>query len=52
MLLCTALAALPPLLSKAPGPEHRLLCHAQVPGLIKDGDPLRCELAGNYLAVL
>jgi len=34
------------------GPEHRLLCHAQVPGPIKDRDSLRCELAGNYSAVL
>jgi len=34
------------------GPEHRLLCHAQVPGPIKDGDSLRCKLAGNYSAIL
>jgi len=34
------------------GPEHRLLCHAQVPGSIKDGDSLRCELAGNCSAIL
>ena len=33
-------------------PEHRLLCHAQVPGTIKDGDSLRCELVGNYSAIL
>jgi len=37
---------------EGPGPAHRLLCHAQVPGPIKDGDSLRCELAGNYSAVL
>jgi len=34
------------------GTEHWLLCHAQVPGPIKDGDSLRCELVGNYSAVL
>jgi len=34
------------------GPEHRLLCHAQVPGPVKEGDSLRCELAGNYSAIL
>ena len=34
------------------GPEHRLLCHAQVPGPIKDGDSLHCKLVGNYSAVL
>jgi len=33
---------------EGPGPEHRLLCHAQVPGPVKEGDSLRCELAGNY----
>jgi len=34
------------------GPEHRLLSHAQVPGPIKEGDSLRCKLAGNYSAIL
>ena len=34
------------------GPEHRLLCHTQVPGPVREGDSLRCELAGNYTAVL
>lgn len=32
-------------------PDHRLLCHTLVPGPVKEGDSLRCELAGNYSAV-
>jgi len=37
---------------KGSSQEHRLLCHAQVPGPVKEGDSLRCKLAGSYSAVL